>query len=379
MLNQGFAVVRHGDRLDHVPELWAKHRHREAYPNDTPLTDEGINRAHQTGRSLKEETSKPGRPPFSLIVSSPYLRCAQTACCIAEELGGMPIHFDLDLGEIFDDEAMRGDVAGKRQHRDPKELEKLLKEDFPSSEFERDASTNDIIITGKVQDFPEPLEKARMRFCAKVNKLVKQAAAELVSIVVVTHGDAVSAVLDMLRTKEQCKKVPFCGYLLGFRHVKVLKRNGGQVLFNEDVLMNTAQWKLTVSQGILLQSASQAHVVKETRLVASIAPVHAKDSCYTLRPLITDEQRKAINEALAGEDLETQELLRYKAFSCELLNHTDRISDKSPAARSGSGLDKFFDVRPDGANSGDGYENDQIATKRQACGAFAKWLCTLLS
>jgi len=378
MLNQAFAVVRHGDRLDHVPEQWVNYRHRAAFPNDTPLTSEGMARARQTGQLLKAETSKSDRPPFTMIVSSPYLRCAQTACCIAEELGGISIHFDLDLGEIFDERAMAGDVKDKRQHRAPKELEILLKPDFPSSEFERDKD-NEICIRGKVQDFPESFEKARMRFCAKVNKLVKQAASELVSIVIVTHGDAVSAVLDMLRTNEQCKKVPFCGYVVGFRHVKVLKKHGGQVLFNEDVLMNTAQWQLKVSDGILLQSATQGQVEKKLQQIGHIAPVHAKNSVYELRPQITEEQRKAINEALAGEDKETQDMLRCKAFSCEFLCHYDRISSfavdpSTPIGKS----EKFFDVTPDGESAGSGCENDQTIKKHQACGQFAKWLCTLL-
>lgn len=49
---------------------------------------------------------------FSCIISSPYLRCAQTACCVAKKLNLM-VRFDLDFGEVFD-KAGWADSSGGR-------------------------------------------------------------------------------------------------------------------------------------------------------------------------------------------------------------------------------------------------------------------------
>merc|ERR1711972_1006674 len=92
-LSQCFALVRHGDRLDHTPE-WKSFKDARRWPNDTPLTESGHKHATEVGQHLK----KSGKP-FGLIVSSPYFRCAQTASRIAQELR-LPVHFDLDVGEV---------------------------------------------------------------------------------------------------------------------------------------------------------------------------------------------------------------------------------------------------------------------------------------
>merc|ERR1712098_623989 len=105
-------------------------------------------------------------------------------------MGGIPIHFDLDLGEVFDNDSMRGDIAGKMQHRHPAELKRQLLVDFPEVEYVCDENGLPKI-EGELQHFPEPFQGVRMRFCYKVKKLLQRAASELMSIVIVTHGDAV--------------------------------------------------------------------------------------------------------------------------------------------------------------------------------------------
>merc|ERR1719424_364791 len=111
ILDQTFAVVRHGDRLDHTPR--AREVLNSAYPNDTPLSPPGFPHAKDVGMVLHQSKAH-----FKLIVCSPYFRCAQTASCIAQILK-IPVHFDLDIGEVFDDVSMEGDCKDKPQHRAP--------------------------------------------------------------------------------------------------------------------------------------------------------------------------------------------------------------------------------------------------------------------
>merc|ERR1740130_1211399 len=121
---------------------------------------------------------------------------------------------------------MKGDVSGVRQNRTPRDLESALRPDFPLAEFVRH-DNDDIVISNehKLPAFPEPFDGARMRFCTKVHKLVRQASKELVSVIIVTHGDCVSAVLSMLYEDQQVVKVPMAGYAIGNRQVKIMKKS----------------------------------------------------------------------------------------------------------------------------------------------------------
>jgi broad specificity phosphatase PhoE len=221
-LNQTVAMVRHGDRLDHTFE-WEAHPHSKRWPNDTPLSEEGHEHARAVGQSFKESGK-----PFGMIISSPYLRCAQTAGRIAQVLA-IPVHFDLDMGEVFDDVSMVGDCTGIPQHKSAEELAEHLKPDFPDVEWVRDDS-GQIKIEGMLQDFPESFDAARMRYCYKVKKLLQKAAAELLSVIIVTHGDALGAVVGLMNEDLLIRNIPYAAYAIASREVKVLKKGGGQIL-----------------------------------------------------------------------------------------------------------------------------------------------------
>eukprot|EP00913_Durusdinium_trenchii_P009579 g8999.t1 len=85
------AVVRHGEREDTVwNSLWYQKQH----PYDCPITAEGVRQARDIAKSLHACSN------FGIVVSSPYLRCVQTAVIIAERLGLMVL-LDHELGEVF--------------------------------------------------------------------------------------------------------------------------------------------------------------------------------------------------------------------------------------------------------------------------------------
>jgi len=244
-LDQTFAIVRHGDRLDHTKDWKPDLEARKRWPNDTPLTEAGHKHATDVGHALAEASVANGKP-FQLIISSPYYRCAQTSSRIAEILQ-IPIHFDLDLGEVFDAESMTGDIAGKTQHREPKELKSQLRKDFPHVEYISD-DTDNFVVEGKLQHFPEPFAGARMRFCYKVKKLLQRAAAELMSVVIVTHGDALAAVVGLMREAWSIKAVPYTAYAIASRKVKVME-SSGHVMKEEPVYVDPKSWTLTLSKG----------------------------------------------------------------------------------------------------------------------------------
>lgn len=387
MLNQSFAVVRHGHRLDHVPEEWKHHPDRPKHPNDTPLTEEGFSAAREVGKRLKAYSEEPGYPKFGVIVCSPYLRCAQTACCIAESLP-LRIRFDLCLGEIFDATAMRGNVAGKRQHRSATELEAALKHDFPDAQFVR-TEDNELVISNekKLPDFPEPFDGARMRFCAKVHKLVRQAASELVSPIIVTHGDCVSAVLGMLYGDKQVKRVPMAGYALGNRNVKVMKKDANTVLKPADVYGQ--KWDLRLSDGIELVQASHEHLERRHSNMDQIrhSMIKSAGSAYELTPRSV-EQRHTISFAARNivDDEEVVGKLIKKAQNTEFLQDPDRISYAGPLNADGnldtSRQNSASSQRTGGKSVGvvpgeSAIAKDYTLAKRQnsVARAACEWLC----
>lgn len=240
-LEQFFAIVRHADRLDRTP-AWESYAGREAFPNDTPLSQDGHGHASNVGKELKDMEK-----PFGLIIASPYLRCAQTASRIAQELQ-LPVQFDLDLGEVFDRDCMGPNAKGP-QHRNPDDLEAELKPDFPDVAWIRDEN-NAIKIEGRQQEFPESLDDARMRFVFKVQQLVQKAASELMSLVIVTHGDALGAVLGMIRYDWKIQRVPYASYAVASRQVAVLDKGSLELKTEEPVYEQPEQWNLQLSEGV---------------------------------------------------------------------------------------------------------------------------------
>eukprot|EP00438_Fugacium_kawagutii_P009718 Skav211721 [mRNA] locus=scaffold2852:770568:775501:- [translate_table: standard] len=78
------AVVRHAERADagHALDDWGCSEDAAAFPHDPPITAEGVQQAKELARDLKQQLVS-----LDVIISSPYLRCLQTAEVLAEEFG----------------------------------------------------------------------------------------------------------------------------------------------------------------------------------------------------------------------------------------------------------------------------------------------------
>jgi broad specificity phosphatase PhoE len=300
VFNQAFAIVRHAHRLDHTPE-WDAYADRESYPNDPPLSEEGFDQARQAGEAMAMR-----EVPWKLIVSSPYLRCAQTASCIAEKLK-LPILFDLDLGEVFDQVSMIGDCSGKEQHRAPVVLDAKLKPDFPNVDYIRDASGL-IKIDGQLQKFPELFDAARVRFCFRIKKWLQKSAADLSSILIVGHGNAISAVLGLLRETWSVDHIPFASYVIGERQVKIFKKGTTDILREEPVYEFPHEWTLRLHPRLHYvdsagpdAKAGQTIVEKDMMaLEAKAAPAKSTQS--------EQERKQMVRQSLAGMGASTKEL-----------------------------------------------------------------------
>jgi len=233
--------------LDQTSEWW-EHPELHKYSADTPLTALGHTHAEETGKVLSEVSQK-SKIPFALIVSSPYLRCAQTASWIARVLG-VPVQFDRDLGEVSHAELWED---GKPPRiRDHDELKTALQTDFPNVDYLKDESGS-LQIRGKVPQSPERIQNARLRFCFKVQELTRQAANKLSSIIIVTHADSVAAVTSLLMPSWELRKIPYTGYLVASRQVKVFDKRANMGMSAEPVYGRQTGWTVELGPGFECQ------------------------------------------------------------------------------------------------------------------------------
>jgi broad specificity phosphatase PhoE len=93
-------IVRHGERYDHVHPILFRLLNLAAKWSDTWLTDRGRKHAGELGQEILQNSSEPPE----VIVSSPYLRCVQTAHAIqyAFKCAGItvPLVIEEQVGEF---------------------------------------------------------------------------------------------------------------------------------------------------------------------------------------------------------------------------------------------------------------------------------------
>ncbi|KAI0230358.1 hypothetical protein L0F63_000946 [Massospora cicadina] len=80
-----FFIIRHGERQDHVDPTWALSAQK---PDDPPLTESGRRQAYLIGQRLQSLLMEKADLSRSIpILTSPLLRCMQTATAIVAGLG----------------------------------------------------------------------------------------------------------------------------------------------------------------------------------------------------------------------------------------------------------------------------------------------------
>jgi broad specificity phosphatase PhoE len=235
------AVVRHGDRLDQVdPAAWFRSDLGRAYPFDCPLTSKGRKAARRTAEEIQNSALE-----FALVVSSPYVRCVQTAAEICQILG-LQLCIDAELGEIYGPRT-HGQWEEPPPRRTLEEISSLVK-------LHGDSLIDSPLFVGNEEkeffgshsEWPETLEDARLRLVSRVEQYQARSLQLRKNFLLVTHGDCVAASLGLLLSSQQgCRrvvtKIDYCAYTLAERMVEPEDDLAVPLgLADED-----ANWKLT--------------------------------------------------------------------------------------------------------------------------------------
>jgi len=142
-----FLAVRHGHRIDHLPE---EEKEREDYLHYDPhLSPQGKEEAIATGKHLKEFLSSDATEGLDLsqvkIITSPFIRCVETASLIAEQLNITTLTLEENicewLGNTIYDQTPLPDLAVKTG--DPEDLTRWTRgrtlqwseKNFPTPQF----------------------------------------------------------------------------------------------------------------------------------------------------------------------------------------------------------------------------------------------------
>lgn len=173
---QAVAVVQHGERADRTfTELTLTDK---AERIDPPLSAAGKKKSRVTGGRLVSLTPD-GASPYQLIISSPELRCAQTASEIAQELD-LPVLFDRDLVD-----AVHG--LGGGSSRSPQNLLDALHEDHPTVRYAVDWDAR-LQILGGASAGVVAMPQAMSRYHFKAELIIDAAFAQAMSVVIVCNG-----------------------------------------------------------------------------------------------------------------------------------------------------------------------------------------------
>ena len=90
-----FFILRHGERADS-----AETERTYLYSHDPCLTEKGLEQAEFSAKRIFQEIQKFPDNPIVHIVSSPFLRCVETASKIALKLN-LPIFIEEGFGELL--------------------------------------------------------------------------------------------------------------------------------------------------------------------------------------------------------------------------------------------------------------------------------------
>lgn len=207
VLRQFVTVVRHGHRLDREDrDTWKRSRESADHPYDSPLTQRGRNAARTVGETLKAMDAV---ARWGLVITSPYVRCVQTAAEIAQVLQ-LPMVFDVEFGEVFD-EVYMPNAGGKVQHRPAEQLIQIMEKEYPGVEVAVKS------VFGKQPFWPESFSDAQVRFLERFETTCVKAVERMASPIIVTHGDAVMILLALLCPRFELNKIDYCGFFVGWR------------------------------------------------------------------------------------------------------------------------------------------------------------------
>ncbi|CAE7586696.1 unnamed protein product [Symbiodinium sp. CCMP2456] len=208
------AVLRHGERQDAVFDSgWHQTEDAAKYPGDCPITDEGVRAAREVGRTLRDFGD------YGIIVSSPYLRCVQTAVAIADELD-LVVLLDQELGEVFGPDIFGELAARPRAWRTRHELHKALEAWEPKQEngFSQSPALRVCWqrVLGAAPKWGERIPEARQRYARRFLRYLSRSRRGNKNLIVVSHGIMVQTCMKVLPSTSvwDVGSIPYCSGLM---------------------------------------------------------------------------------------------------------------------------------------------------------------------
>lgn len=213
--SQVCCVIRHAERADSAFALlggrpWTRTDDSRTWPFDPPLSDAGEVGAQETAEAVYSFTH---RCNYSIdaIVTSPYLRCVQTAAILCNRLGSdTKLILDASVGEIFGPSVFGDSMP--QDHRRP--LQSLLDECTS-----RGVKCVVPTLLGIEPSWPEALDEGRFRFAETFLEYVERYRSGCKSFLVVTHGECVAAATALFPMPARVRGVEPGGMLLASRRI----------------------------------------------------------------------------------------------------------------------------------------------------------------
>ena len=218
------AVLRHGERQDSVfGSAWHGTEDFKRYPFDCPISDHAVLEAQQAAHKLR------GFADFDVIVSSPYLRCVQTAIALADALDVMVL-LDYELGEVFGPPVFGdlGPIQTGRAWRSRRELHAALQDWSPELLLGFSKLPVERVHWEKVMGRPptwgEKLKDAHHRYAKRFLTYLSRGRRSGKSMILVSHGIMVQTCLKVLPSTSALSvaSIPFCaGLMAGLRRFSI--------------------------------------------------------------------------------------------------------------------------------------------------------------
>eukprot|EP00438_Fugacium_kawagutii_P014231 Skav210340 [mRNA] locus=scaffold4443:124645:127711:- [translate_table: standard] len=210
---QCFGVVRHASRADTIgatwngTKAWVQSSDFEKHPLDPPLSDSGRAEANDVAeRIAKFVESKPGSE-IQVVVTSPYLRCVETAAAICTSLGSRTrLMVDLGLGEVYGPEIF-GEEPGRIVRSSQEEHLKTMAPKSPIP----------VSTVGVWPNWPETLGMARRRFAERLLVYISRGAKARRNFLLISHADCVASCLALMPHGRVVEAVDYGASMLAWR------------------------------------------------------------------------------------------------------------------------------------------------------------------
>lgn len=193
-----FGVIRHTHRADVMGATWNGRSWTQTedfakHPMDPPLSDEGLKEADEVANRISAFLEERQGGEIHVVVSSPYLRCLQTAVAVCRKLGGrVRLMIDFGLGEVYGPE-----VFGDNEPSNIVRTKDELKEHCQDMDLEFIKMP-----VGKWPSWPETLAGGRTRYAERLLAYLSRGSKARRNFLLVSHADCVGACLALMPSHE---------------------------------------------------------------------------------------------------------------------------------------------------------------------------------